>query len=656
MNAKQNPTTGTRRPLTSAPGRAGRSRTTRSWVIVAIVGLVLSIAPPAIAHEVVPGVDGEAIRTLVEENMDEFDIPGLALVVVKGSEIALLEGFGLADPENGIQVDPNETVFRIASVSKPLTALAVLRAASDGLLDLDADINTYLDFTVDDFDGTSATSAAILTHTAGFEDRAIGSMTQDPEAIKPLSDWVPSNVPARLAATGDAQSYSNHAYALVGHVLERATGVDFLDYTQTKLFEPLGMGSTTFDAVEPDGAAVGYLGTAGNRTAEEMAYLHNFPAGGAFTTANDMGKLIVTLLGFDSDVITADMRSAMLEPSYRPLPEVPGRTAGGLVERSVTGTRVVGHAGDIGTFGAEMWLVPDEGIGFFFAFNAVDLEFSNEVVTGLLDLLVGVDPGPQPAEYSISSEVLDEYAGSYRWTRFGRSQADKILALTPPYNLFVAANDDLTLTLEMMGVAEQWVYRPINDSAFIKISGDRVMVNGLPVDPGDRIGFTRDESGDVAYVHLSQELIAAEKTPGFLMGIAQLAVLGSIVLLFALGLAAWPIGAWVRRRKAGTLSDGERWIRRLALTETGLVVTALVALIIGIMGTIQFGMPPMAILAVTLFTLAAVVGLGLIPAAVLTWVRGWLTLGERVVLSILALTTPMLLWWTIYWNVFGYQF
>jgi CubicO group peptidase (beta-lactamase class C family) len=72
---------------------------------VAIVGLVLSIAPPAIAHEVVPGVDGEAIRTLVEENMDEFDIPGLALVVVKGSEIALLEGFGLADPENGIPVD-----------------------------------------------------------------------------------------------------------------------------------------------------------------------------------------------------------------------------------------------------------------------------------------------------------------------------------------------------------------------------------------------------------------------------------------------------------------------------------------------------------------------------------------------------------------------
>jgi CubicO group peptidase (beta-lactamase class C family) len=634
--------------------------TTQSWAILAaVVGVVLSVARPAIAHEVgdvVPGVDGEAIRTMVEENMGEFDIPGLALVVVKGSEIALLEGFGLADPENGVLVDPNETVFRIASVSKPLTALAVHRAASDGLLDLDADINDYLDFALDDFDGTPATAATILTHTAGFEDRAIGSMTQDPDGIEPLGDWLPSNIPARLAATGVAQSYSNHAYALVGHVLERATGIDFRDYTRTGLFEPLGMASTTFDAVEPVGAAVGHLGSAGDRTAEEMAYPHNFPAGGAFTTANDMGKLIVSLLGFESDVISVDMRSAMLEPSYRPLPEVPGRTAGGLVERSVTGTRVIGHSGDIGTFGAEMWLAPEKGIGFFFAFNAVDLEFSHEVVTSLLDLLVDLDSGPEPAEHSISSTVLDEYAGSYRWTRFGRSQADKILALTPPYNLFVATNDDGTLTLELMGVAEQWVYRPINDSAFVKVSGDRVTVNGLPVEPGDRIGFTRNTDGDVAYVHLSQELIAAEKTPMHLMGVVQLATLGSIVLLFVLGLAAWPIGAWVRRRKADTLTEGGRWVRRLVLTETALVVAALIALFIGIRGTIQFGMPPMAILAVTLFTLAAVIGLGLIPASVLTWVRRWLSVGERVVLSILALTTPVLLWWTIYWNVFGYRF
>jgi hypothetical protein len=97
-------------------------------------------------------------------------------------------------------------------------------------------------------------------------------------------------------------------------------------------------------------------------------------------------------------------------------------------------------------------------------------------------------------------------------------------------------------------------------------------------------------------------------------------------------------------------------MRRFALIETGLLAAALVTFFIGIGGAIQFGMPPMAILAVTLFTVSAVVGLGLIPASVLTWVRGWLTVGERVVLSVLALTAPILLWWTIYWNVFGFQF
>jgi hypothetical protein len=411
-----------------------------------------------------------------------------------------------------------------------------------------------------------------------------------------------------------------------------------------------------FDAVAPERIAVGHLGSAGNRTPEDLAYLRPFPAGGAFTSAGDMGTLLIALLGFEEEVVNAQMRAAMLDPSYRPHPDVPGRTAGGLVERSVSGTRAVGHGGDIGTFAAEFWLVPEQGIGFFFAFNAVDLEFSDEVVNGLLDLLVDMEPGPEPPEYAIASELLDEYSGSYRWTRFGRSQADKILALTPPYNLFVAANEDGTLTLEILGVDEKWVFRPIDDAAFVKVSGDAVMVDGLPIDPGERIAFTRDDAGDVAYIHLSMHTIAADKTPMYLMGIVQLATLGSIVLLYLLALVAWLIGGWVRRRKSGTLSDGGRWMRRLALVETSLLVAALVTFFIGIGGTIQFGMPPMAILAVTLFTVAAVVGLGLIPASVVTWVRGWLTVGERVVLSLLALTAPVVLWWTIYWNVFGFQF
>ncbi|MDH3607522.1 MAG: serine hydrolase, partial [Acidimicrobiia bacterium] len=347
------------------------------WAIVAIVGLMLSVMHPAIAQEgsetpagtagdAVPGVSRTEVRQLVDEKMAEFDIPGLALVVVKGPEIALLEGFGLADPANSVSVTATETVFRIASVSKPLTALAIHRAASDGLIDLDADINDYLEFTIGEFDGTAATTASILTHTAGFEDRAIGLMTRDAHAIKPLGDWLPSNIPARLAATGAVHSYSNHGYALAGHVLEQATGVDFRDYTRTRLFEPLGMHSTTFDAFEPEAAAVGHLGSAGNRSPEDLAYLRSFPAGGAFATAGDMGTLLTSLLGFEDEVINAQMRSAMLDPAYRPHPDVPGRTAGGLVERSAAGTRVVGHSGDIGTFAAEFWLVPEEGIGFFF--------------------------------------------------------------------------------------------------------------------------------------------------------------------------------------------------------------------------------------------------------------------------------------------------
>ena len=107
---------------------------------------------------------------------------------------------------------------------------------------------------------------------------------------------------------------------------------------------------------------------------------------------------------------------------------------------------------------------------------------------------------------------------------------------------------------------------------------------------------------------------------------------------------------------AVVLGDGERWTRRLAVAQTGLLLAALVTFAFGLGGTIQFGMPPMAVLAVALFTLAAVVGLGLPPTAVVAWARGWLTAGERAVLSVLALAAPVVLWWTVYWNVFGFRF
>jgi hypothetical protein len=107
--------------------------------------------------------------------MEEHGIAGAAVSVVKDGQLFFAKGYGYADIENGIPVDPEQTIFRIGSVGKLFTWTAVMQLVEQGKLDLDADINTYLDFRIPDTYPQPITLKHLLTHTPGFEDRWFGS-------------------------------------------------------------------------------------------------------------------------------------------------------------------------------------------------------------------------------------------------------------------------------------------------------------------------------------------------------------------------------------------------------------------------------------------------------------------------------------------------
>lgn len=618
---------------------------------LAVAGFVAMGSSPVAAAQSA----GDDVGSIVEAARVAFDVPGAAVVVVRDGEVVALEGFGVSDRSGGAPVDPERTVFRIGSVSKPITALAAHLLAGQGELDLDADV---AELTGVDLPGDSpVTVQSLLTHTAGFEDRAIGIYTWDVDEVDPLSVYVPANVPARFAPTGVVHSYSNYGYALAGYALESATGQGFPELLGGRVLGPLGMTRTTFAQSPPPGLAVGYTGTPGARAPADPFGVRPYPAAGAFTTAADMGSLLLALLGRAPDVVPGEVLDAYLGPGYRANPDVPGRTGGGLVERRVDGVRIVGHGGDVGAYSAELVLVPEQHLGFFLAANAVDHEFSHAVVDGLLDLLVDPAPVAEPEFADLAEDELAEYAGAYRWTRYSRTQVDKVLAMTPPYNTFVRAPGDGTLVVTWLGVDEQWVYRPVAGGSLVKVSGDSAVVDGLVIDPGERIAFTRAADGKVAYLNLSMQTVAAQKVPLPLVGVVQVSTIGVIVLLFLLALPGWGLGAWLRsRRPDRPVRPGERRLRRFLVAQTALVVGALVLLFAGVGGGAAFGMPPAAIAAAVAFTAAAVAGLALPPAAVVAWARGLLTVGERAQLTVLALAAPVLLWWTLYWNLFGLRF
>ena len=555
---------------------------------------------------------GAFLDRLMSAELERLDVPGAAVVVVRDGEVFFLKGYGLADREETVAVDPATTLFRIGSVSKPLTALAALQQVERGNLELDADINTYLDFRVPRKDGTAVTLASLLTHTSGFEERRIGMAARGARDVRPLGEFLRENVPARFAATGEVHSYSNLNYAFVGHLVEQASGRDFAAYMRDDVFGPLGMESSSFAQPLPAGLesrlAVGYVGSAGSRKPGERSFDRDYPASGAVSTAADMAQFMLALLEPDGRAVSPETAAVYLAPAYRPDPTVPGRTGGGLEELWWNGEQAVGHGGDTLSSAAQMILLPEQHTGYFLVYNAAVDEFRENVMRAILDRYYPGRPA-EPAFVSLDRGALARFAGKYRWTRFARSKADKILAWTPPYNTTVDANPDGTLTIRWLGVGEHWRYRPTGPTTFTKISGGRAVVDGLVLDPGDRISFSV-EGGRVTYLHTSLHTVALERVPVYLWGIVQLVAYVAIVALF------------------------------LGLSDSGVVYGATTAIYA----------------ATALITITAAAGLLLLPAAAGAWWKHWFTIGGRVSYSLLALTVPVLLWWALYWNLFGFRF
>jgi hypothetical protein len=333
---------------------------------------------------------------------------------------------------------------------------------------------------------------------------------------------------------------------------------------------------------------------------------------------------------------------------------MPGRTQGGLEERFINGHRVVAHGGDTFTFSSQMVLLPDEDFGFFLVYNVFNDEFRENITTALVERLFTGEPQATTA-VELSSDQLATYAGTYRWTRYVRGNIEKVVALTPPYNTVVSASSEGTLKVSFIGLDGSWTYQPIGNDAFAKVTGEPVVVDGLFVDPGDRISFTMAD-GKVQYLNISLHTISAEPVPFVLMGVPQISMFATIVIVFAASLIIWSLGWLVRSlRRKPHLSGRPRWALWLSVVIGVLLIAGFAAFIGAISSDIVFGVPPVLIVATTLLSLAAIAGLALIPTAVVAWRSSWFTVGGRILYTLLALTAPLTLGWVWYWNVLGYQ-
>ena len=184
--------------------------------------------------------------------MEEYHIAGAAISVVKDGQLFFAKGYGYADIENGVLVDPEQTIFRIGSNGKVFTWTAVMQLVEQGKLDLDADVNTYLDFRIPDTFSQPITLKHLMTHTSGFDDRWLESLVSDDSELMSAREWLISNMPGPVRPPGEAAGYSNYNAMLAGYIVARVSGLPYEQYMQEYIFTPLGMTHSSAQSPLPE--------------------------------------------------------------------------------------------------------------------------------------------------------------------------------------------------------------------------------------------------------------------------------------------------------------------------------------------------------------------------------------------------------------------
>ncbi|SOD63135.1 CubicO group peptidase, beta-lactamase class C family [Streptomyces zhaozhouensis] len=439
----------------------------------------------------------DALDALLERQLAEYDIPGATVVVVADGREVLARGYGTAEAGRDVPVDPAGTGFFMGSVAKVLTATAVYQQVEAGRLDLDEDVNTYLDtFTVAEHpdDARPVTVADLLTHTAGFDDAILGRGAAEPGDAEGLAEALADHQPDRTRPAGEVATYDNYGFALAGHLVERVSGQPFDAYLDEHVLTPLGMEGSTFTQPPPgpmaERLALGHRPDGDGQAVARGQYGAWSPAGaGAVTTAHDMGRLLLALLnggtpgdaagdGDAARVLGEESVEAMTGRRFANDERLPG-LGHALEERAWGGHRLLVKDGDLPGFHANMALLPDADVGVWVAYNGDGEEgrawWAGQEVENLVAERVWDAPEVPRAVGGAAGG--DAESGFYRSLRTSASDLTRASALTTAVE--VEVHDDGTLTTRGPATrdpdigSQRWV--PVGEGVFRQEDGHETL-------------------------------------------------------------------------------------------------------------------------------------------------------------------------------------
>jgi CubicO group peptidase (beta-lactamase class C family) len=652
---------------------------TSTVTIMFFLLILLSIAGPAKAHEnlVATGRDASPARgqgptdpaemeafldELMTRDMEENHIAGAAVAVVKDGQLFFAKGYGYADLENNILVDPEQTLFKIGSVTKLFTWTAVMQMVEQGKLNLNADINTYLDFRIPDTYPQPITLRHLMTHTSGFEDLHADLVVLEEENMAPRREWLAAHIPARVRPPGEVAAYSNYGAALAGTIVARVSGQSYSQYVQEHILDPLGMESTSAQWPSPPELrareSVGYMYDKGAFQVFPQLFSSEdlFPAGVMRATATDMARFMIAHLqdGRYSDAAIPEARileeataRQMHSTLYAPDPRLQGN-AYGFFEFSDNGQRVIGHSGGAEPMESLLLLLPDHNLGVFVAYNSLGAGELNRQHFGFQRSFFdhyypasAVEPIRPPADFA---ERAERFMGAYKWTMSSYTTLEKYFALMGPTIYVTNAGDGMLLLESPYG---DW--RIVEEEAlFFRL-----------VDGPYHIAFREDDQGRIAYLFTDlTPMMAFEKVQWYEMLGFNMPILITSLLMF---LSVLPVGLirFIRDRRPGAGREpSPRRVRAASQLIIGISVLNLLFIAGNVIwgGQLVFGIPFAYKVVLGLGVLSAVLTAGALVYTVLAWKEGYWGIVFRSYYTLVTVAAVAFVWFLNQWNLLGWRY
>jgi CubicO group peptidase (beta-lactamase class C family) len=594
---------------------------------------------------------------LVPLQMERSDVVGATVLVMKDGQELLKKGYGYSDVTKKSPVDPGTTMFRLASISKLFTWVSVMQLSEQGKLNIDADVNNYLDFKIAPAFGKPITLRNLMTHTGGFEEVLHDIIFVDPKRTISLRDFLVENQPRRMYPPGEIPAYSNYGVGLAGYIVQRVSQEPFEQYVSEHIFQPLGMKHSSFN--EPMTAELApYVSDGYKANTEKPAIgfeiFNPAPAGGVSSAASDMGRFALALLnGGELDghrILKTETRDAMWTRQFDTSDSLPPMCMG-FYQTWRNDLHFIGHDGDLVAFHSMFLMEPTQKLVVFVSYNSAGSAGKNraELLNGFADRYF---PAYTTLPFqSFPVKQLKEIAGNYQSTR--RADSTK-LAISNPAGQGVAHVDkDGVLTVDvykdLRGHTRKW--KPIGQDLW-QVEGEQA-----------RLFVIRDSSGKIVRLAVNFPGVQFQRVPWYehktFLGISLAICLLILLPVVIASLIRFGRRLFLRNRLPLKPQPGTVWISiapRIAAFLWVIVGIWILSLSINLQNE---ALPSFRVIQryfslINWFSVLAVFfSIFAVVAGIRIWRRAEIRAISRMKFSLVAAACVFLTWYSIHWNLIG---